>query len=141
MLRAAQVVVSSGKRFKGEVIKMAGKRDYYEILGVDRSSSSDVIKKAYRKIAMKYRQDQNPLETQPLKKNLKRQQKLTRFYPIRRKKLSMINLAIKLLGQVDLVAALMQMIYLIPQAFRLKEEALNLVSGIFGGFGGRRNGP
>ena len=46
---------------------MAGKRDYYEILGVDRSSSSDVIKKAYRKIAMKYHPDQNP-GTQPLKK-------------------------------------------------------------------------
>lgn len=43
---------------------MASKRDYYEVLGVERTATAEVITKSYRKLAMQYHPDRNPGDEQ-----------------------------------------------------------------------------
>ena len=40
------------------------KRDYYEVLGIDKNADASAIKKAYRKLAKKYHPDLHPGDKQ-----------------------------------------------------------------------------
>jgi molecular chaperone DnaJ len=50
---------------------MAGKRDYYEVLGVSKTATDDELKKAYRKLAKKYHPDANPDNKEESEKKFK----------------------------------------------------------------------
>ena len=63
------------------------KRDYYEVLGVDRGADETTIKKAYRQLAKKYHPD-----IRKLRRNLKRLPKHMPYLVTRRREDSMISL-------------------------------------------------
>jgi len=69
---------------------LSEKKDYYDLLGVDRNVSEDEIKKAYRKLALKYHPDRNPGDKQAEEK-FKEVSEATRFSPIHRNVHSMTS--------------------------------------------------
>lgn len=42
------------------ILQVFGEKDYYQVLGLPRETSARAIKKAYRKLSMKYHPDKNP---------------------------------------------------------------------------------
>jgi len=67
------------------------KRDYYEVLGVIKSTSPEDIKKAYRKTALKYHPDKNKGD-KASEINLKKQVKPIMYSPTKSEGKTMINL-------------------------------------------------
>ena len=72
---------------------MAEKRDYYEVLGLQKGASEDEIKKAFRQLAKKYHPDLNPGDKEAEEK-FKGSTKPTMCFPTRRNASAMISSAL-----------------------------------------------
>ena len=60
-------------------------RDYYEVLGVDKSADADAIKKAYRSLAKKYHPDVSTEPKDVAEASSRRSRRPTRFSRTRRR--------------------------------------------------------
>ena len=78
------------------------KRDYYDILGVNKSSSKEEIKKAYRTTAFKYHPDKNPGD-KAAEEKFKEASEAYGVLSDSQKKLIMINLVTQLFKEEDKV--------------------------------------
>ena len=80
------------------------KRDYYEVLGIDKNAGESDIKKAYRKAAMKYHPDKFANASDAEKKDAEEKlMKLIKFFLIVKRNNNMTSLDMLLLSKVELV--------------------------------------
>ena len=94
------------------------KRDYYDVLGVDKSASDAEIKSAFRKLAKKYHQTLIK-NLMPLK-NLKKSKKLMMYLEMNKKERHMTNMVLLHLNKVQEVIHMVNMEDLIHQDLALK---------------------
>ena len=94
------------------------KRDYYDVLGVNKSASPDELKSAYRKLAVKYHPDKNPGD-KVAEDKFKEASEAYGIFQTNQKKKIMIILVMPHLKMVVVVEEVLEVRFLVVQIFQI----------------------
>ena len=94
------------------------KRDYYDVLGVNKNASPEELKSAYRKLAVKYHPDKNPGD-KTAEDKFKEASEAYGISQINPKKKIMIILVMPLLKMVVVKEVLVDLVVLVVQIFQI----------------------